>query len=157
MAGCCRESRDRDHKLSMPERTSCLWFRIINCYCYERNGKRQNWTHRYPGFEDYVNENFLPDSIKLPEGSKNISDSFFRQKLTQYLFSPQGAKFKDWFQFENGDKPVCGEEAPIVKVNSMQSQRIFDWNIKSANDVWKRKEIEVVRSNFWIVGHRLSF
>ena len=65
-----------------------------------------------------MNENFLPDSVKLPEGSANISDSFFRQKLTQYLYSPQGARDMDWFQFEDQKKPVCGEESPVVKVTS---------------------------------------
>ena len=60
----------------------------------------------------------MPDSVKLPEGSANISDSFFRQKLTQYLYSPQGARYMDWFQFEDQKKPVCGEESPVVKVTS---------------------------------------
>ena len=71
---------------------------------------------RYPGFEEYVNENFLPDDIKLPDGAKNISDSFFRQKLTQYLFSPQGARFKNWFQFEDQQQPVCGQASPEIEV-----------------------------------------
>ncbi len=63
-----------------------------------------------------MNDNFLPDSVKLPDGAQNISDLFFRQKLTQYLFSPHGARYKNWFQFENQTLPVCGEPAPAVKV-----------------------------------------
>ncbi len=48
---------------------------------------------RYPGFEEYVNENFLPDSVKLPEGASNISDSFFRQvsALTIVFFASDDA------------------------------------------------------------------
>ena len=79
---------------------------------------------RYPDFEEYVNTNFMPESIKLPDGSKNMSDLFFRQKLTQYLYSPLGAKYKAWFQFENKADPVCGEPSPIIKVRFVNSLQV---------------------------------
>lgn len=70
----------------------------------------------YPEFEGYVNENFLPDNYKLPGAAKNISQQFFNEKITQYLFSPRGAKFKSDFVFDNATTLKCGDPAPKIQV-----------------------------------------
>ena len=43
-----------------------------------------------------------------------ICEAFFKEKLTQFLFSPSGAKFMREFVFDGTIK--CGEPAPDVSV-----------------------------------------
>eukprot|EP00092_Neocalanus_flemingeri_P006866 GFUD01007412.1.p1 GENE.GFUD01007412.1~~GFUD01007412.1.p1 ORF type:complete len:1065 (+),score=241.14 GFUD01007412.1:250-3444(+) len=73
--------------------------------------KVQPW---HPGFRDYVNK------------FKNTNDSFevlisnetyFRDKLTQFLFSPKGAIFQPNFFFSEPIK--CGEPAPDVLLQAI--------------------------------------
>ena len=66
----------------------------------------------YLAFEQYVNENFLEADDQLP--AYPMSEAFFREKLTQFLFSPSGAKFMREFVFNGTIK--CGEPAPDVSV-----------------------------------------
>lgn len=76
----------------------------------------------YPELEGYVNENFLPENYKLPGASTNISMQFFNEKMTQYLFSPRGSKYKSDFVFENSTNLKCGEPAPPIKVTTKSHQ-----------------------------------
>ena len=71
--------------------------------------EHESWYH---SFEQYVNENFLEADHQLPEYA--MSEAFFKDKLTQFLFSPSGAKFMKEFVFNGTIK--CGEPAPDVEV-----------------------------------------
>lgn len=55
----------------------------------------------------------------------NITEEYFLEKLTQFLFSPRGAKYKNQFKFSS--KLSCGKLAPSVLVSSINYQhREFD-------------------------------
>lgn len=73
----------------------------------------------YPAFKDYLNTNFLAGDAQIPSGPNyNMTSPFFQEKLTQFLVSPNGAKFMNQFQF---DGPfVCGEPAPEVKLSTFE-------------------------------------
>ena len=50
----------------------------------------------------------------------NITEEYFLEKLTQFLFSPRGAKYKNQFKFSS--KLSCGKLAPSVLVSSINYQ-----------------------------------
>ena len=73
----------------------------------------------YPGFEKYLTDYYV-DSL---EEIDSMSDDLFNEKLTQYLFSPGGGKYRHLFEFaHNGTETdlKCGKAAPkvIVSFNS---------------------------------------
>jgi len=51
---------------------------------------------------------------------ENISEDYFLQKLTQFLYSPRGAKYKTQFKFSSNLQ--CGQLAPSVLVSSINYQ-----------------------------------
>jgi len=53
---------------------------------------------------------------------ENISEEYFLKKLTQFLYSPRGAKYKTQFKFSN--QLECGQLAPSVLVSSINYQHI---------------------------------
>lgn len=69
-----------------------------------------SWYH---DFEDYLNNNFLDPQHPLP--NHPISEVMFHEKLTQFLFSPSGAKHMNKFKFENEIK--CGVPSSKVMVS----------------------------------------
>jgi hypothetical protein len=81
----------------------------------------------YPGFEKYLQDYYV-DSL---EEIDSMSDDFFNEKLTQYLFSPGGGKYRHLFEFaENETELTCGKAAPKVIVsfyliNSCNRSRVF--------------------------------
>ncbi len=72
-------------------------------------------TSWFPGFEEYFEENFLPSGAQSLIGGTAIPKSLIEEKLTQYLFSPKGAKYMNMFTFE--EKIECGEKLPKALVN----------------------------------------
>ena len=69
----------------------------------------------FPGFDTYVTENYLDANAKSVTDA-NVTQEFFDARLTQFLFSPTGAKFMDKFVFDGDIK--CGQPAPKVLVRS---------------------------------------
>ena len=47
----------------------------------------------------------------------NLSSNEFHERLTQYLYSPMGAKFRHQFKFENFTDLICGTVSPKVIVS----------------------------------------
>lgn len=72
-----------------------------------------SWYH---DFEDYLNNNFLDPQHPLP--NHPISEVMFHEKLTQFLFSPSGAKHMNKFKFENEIK--CGVPSSKVMLSTME-------------------------------------
>lgn len=73
-------------------------------------------TSWYPAFKEYLNKNFLPPDQAIPDGPNfNMSQEFFQEKLTQFIVSPGGARFRNQFNFD-GDLS-CGVAAPKVMVS----------------------------------------
>jgi hypothetical protein len=75
----------------------------------------------YPGFEKYLRDYYV-DSL---EEIDSMSDDFFNEKLTQYLFSPSGGKCRHLFEFANNGSETelrCGKAAPKVIMSSMRFQ-----------------------------------
>ena len=70
----------------------------------------------YPGFEKYLTDYYV-DSL---EEIDSMSDDLFNEKLTQYLFSPGGGKYRHLFEFSNNETETelrCGKAAPKVIVS----------------------------------------
>jgi len=81
--------------------------------------KIQPW---HIGFRDYVNK-FKKSNESFDVLMEN--ESYFREKLTQYLFSPKGAIFQPNFWFSEPLK--CGEPAPDVLLQAIPfSHKRFD-------------------------------
>lgn len=81
--------------------------------------KVQPW---HTGFRDYVNK-----FKKTNDSFEDLMDSeeYFRDKLTQFLFSPKGAIFQPNFWFSEPLK--CGEPAPDVLLQTIPfSHKRFD-------------------------------
>ena len=72
-----------------------------------------NFDPWYPGFERYLLDYFV-DSL---EEMDSMSNDFFNEKLTQYLFSPSGGKYRHLFEFANDTKLECGKSAPKIIVS----------------------------------------
>jgi len=53
----------------------------------------------------------------------NIEENFFRSKLSQFLFSPPGAKYRLNFKF--ADELKCGQPAPRILVSTVQYQHVL--------------------------------
>ena len=53
---------------------------------------------------------------------ENITEEYFLQKLTQFLYSPRGAKYKTQFKFSSNLH--CGDLAPSVLVSSINYQHM---------------------------------
>lgn len=68
----------------------------------------------YPGFEKYLLDNYVRSIDEID----NASEDFFNEKLTQYLFSPSGGKYRHHFKFENHTQLKCGQIAPKVIVST---------------------------------------
>ena len=58
----------------------------------------------YPKFEKYM----LDYYVNTLEEFDNIEKDEFNKKLTQFLFSPHGGKYKSLFKFENETDLKCG-------------------------------------------------
>eukprot|EP00095_Tigriopus_kingsejongensis_P003657 maker-scaffold11_size778918-snap-gene-1.12 protein:Tk03657 transcript:maker-scaffold11_size778918-snap-gene-1.12-mRNA-1 annotation:"hypothetical protein DAPPUDRAFT_306990" len=69
----------------------------------------------YPEFESYLNDYFLQPDEAIPDHP--ISEEFFNEKLTQFLFSPIGAQHMNKFQF--AEPIACGTDAPKVLVSTV--------------------------------------
>ena len=67
----------------------------------------------YPGFEKYLTDYFV-DSLDEVD---SMNDDFFNEKLTQYLFSPSGGRYRHLFEFVNETSLECGKSAPKVIVS----------------------------------------
>jgi len=64
------------------------------------------WTQKY---KEYVyNNNLVDRNISI----ESLNQSIFRKTLTQFLFSPPGARYREAFEFKSD--LVCGIEAPDV-------------------------------------------
>ena len=70
----------------------------------------------YSGFEKYLLEYFVNSDKEL----FTLSDQSFSEKLTRYLYSPEGGKFRHLFEFDGEIR--CGIPAPKVLMNSMMFQ-----------------------------------
>eukprot|EP00092_Neocalanus_flemingeri_P040503 GFUD01044108.1.p1 GENE.GFUD01044108.1~~GFUD01044108.1.p1 ORF type:complete len:1044 (-),score=198.42 GFUD01044108.1:97-3228(-) len=53
---------------------------------------------------------------------ENITEEYFLKKLTQFLYSPRGAKYKNQFKFSSNLE--CGQLAPSVLVSSINYQHM---------------------------------
>jgi len=77
-----------------------------------------SWTSHYL---EYVQSNNL---VEQDMAVSLISQSVFRKSLTQFIFSPSGAAYRDSFRFQSD--LVCGEEAPdILLFQLTYSHRLF--------------------------------
>ena len=72
-----------------------------------------NFDPWYQPFEKYMVDNFV-DSL---EDLDNIDDEKFNEKLTQFLFSPSGGRYRHLFAFEDEVSLTCGKPAPKVVVS----------------------------------------
>jgi len=68
-------------------------------------------------FRDYVNK-FKPIDASFEILIRN--ESFFREKFTQFLFSPKGASYQPNFEFSSPLK--CGQPAPDVLLQAIEFQ-----------------------------------
>ncbi len=68
----------------------------------------------HPGFETYLKDYYLERNQEIDD----ISSEFFHEKLTQYLYSPSGGRYRHLFKFENDTLLECGQSAPKVLVRN---------------------------------------
>ena len=70
--------------------------------------KSEAWTRSYI---DYIKK------LGYTEEASQLNETAFRYSLSQFLFSPAGAVFRNGFNFKN---PVeCGEPAPQVMLSEI--------------------------------------
>ena len=70
----------------------------------------------HDGFMDFVNDEFANEDDLLPKAKLN--STFFNEKLSQYLFTKEGSKFKGNFWFE---EPLeCGKPSPKILLFSSE-------------------------------------
>lgn len=74
-----------------------------------------NFDPWYPGFEEYL-LNYYVESI---EDIDSMDADLFNEKLTQYLYSPSGGKYRHLFNFKNDSNLECGQSAPHVAVRAV--------------------------------------
>ena len=71
----------------------------------------------YPGFERYLLDYFV-DTL---EEIDSMNQNDFNERLTRYLFSPGGGKYRHLFEFANNETKSgnveCGKAAPKVIVS----------------------------------------
>ena len=81
---------------------------------FAQNGSKylHEFDSWYPGFENYMIQNY----VKSFEQIEALDQEIFDEKLTQYLYSPSGGKYRKLFQFENKTSLQCGQVAPKVVV-----------------------------------------
>ena len=65
----------------------------------------ESWASDY---EDYLHRNFLPKS-QSADFYAHVNQSFFEEKLVQFLYSPRGAKYKSQFFYQSQGPPKCGD------------------------------------------------
>jgi len=109
--------------------------------------KVQPW---HTGFRDYVNK-FKRENESFEALIRN--EDYFREKLTQFLFSPKGAIFQPNFWFSEPLK--CGEPAPDVLLQTIPfSHKRFD-----SSTVWipamreVQKIVAVMCHILWSIFH----
>ena len=54
----------------------------------------------------------------------SITEEFFMEKLTQFLFSPRGARYKTQFKFSSSLECGSGSDSPRVLVSQINYQHI---------------------------------
>lgn len=52
----------------------------------------------------------------------HISDEDFKRNLTQFLFSPRGARYKNQFKFSS--ELLCGDLSPDILVSTINYQHV---------------------------------
>ena len=72
------------------------------------------WPVKFKEFLSYDNPQF---------DWSNLDEDMFHEKLSHFLFSPMGAKYRIMFKFE-GDL-VCGEPAPRVLVSCLDFSHVM--------------------------------
>ena len=75
-----------------------------------------SWHTQYMQFVEQLEDGTRPDW-------SNITEQFFSARLTQFLFSPRGAKYKTQFKFAEPGLQ-CGVTAPPILVSYIQYQHI---------------------------------
>ena len=79
-----------------------------------------SWTNN---FNKYMNDHFVNNGDPQMPGTE-LAKEDFRQRLTQFLFSPLGAKWRNTFNF-NGTL-TCGQSAPKLVLSDITFRhRIF--------------------------------
>ena len=79
-----------------------------------------SWTTH---FIDYLDQLNLPNYDKHSNPFNN-NDTLFREKLTQFFYSPMGSKYR--MQFKHAADPICGKQAPDVLLSDITFRhRIF--------------------------------
>jgi len=74
-----------------------------------------SWTTH---FIDYTKK------LNLPTPFHQNNETIFKEKLTQFFYSPRGSKYRQQFKFEAD--PVCGKIAPeILQSDITFSHKIF--------------------------------
>jgi predicted RND superfamily exporter protein len=88
----------------------------------EANHNIDKVTPWHRAFRDYVNK-FKPENATFEHLITN--KTYFKDKFTQFLFSPKGAIYQPNFWFSS--KLVCGEPAPDVQLQAIpfQHKRFF--------------------------------
>ena len=59
----------------------------------------------------------LKNFVESFKDIENMDDDLFNKKLTQYLYSPSGGKYRHLFKFKNNTKLACGQTAPKPEVS----------------------------------------
>ena len=52
----------------------------------------------------------------------NVSEQDFKRNLTQFLFSPRGARYKNQFKFSSD--LLCGDQSPDILVSTINYQHV---------------------------------
>jgi predicted RND superfamily exporter protein len=88
----------------------------------EENHNIDKVTPWHRAFRDYVNK-FKPENATFEDLITN--KTYFKEKFTQFLFSPKGGIYQPNFWFSS--KLVCGEPAPDVQLQAIpfQHKRFF--------------------------------
>ena len=58
----------------------------------------------------------------------SLTEEFFMRKLTQFLFSPRGARYKTQFKFSSSLECGSGSSDPRVLVSQVDRNIIKKWN-----------------------------
>eukprot|EP00095_Tigriopus_kingsejongensis_P012251 snap_masked-scaffold472_size162276-processed-gene-0.4 protein:Tk12251 transcript:snap_masked-scaffold472_size162276-processed-gene-0.4-mRNA-1 annotation:"hypothetical protein DAPPUDRAFT_306990" len=69
----------------------------------------------FSGFKDYMEKN---DLVQDFFETFHVNNTEFYFRLTQFLFSPNGAKYRTNFQFDQNI--ICGQESPSVMLSTIQ-------------------------------------
>ena len=69
----------------------------------------------------------IQNYVKSFEQIEALDQETFDEKLSQYLFSPSGGKYRELFQFENKTKLQCGQAAPKVVVRYLHFLMVIIW------------------------------